>query len=44
MKQKFVARKELVVHMTTDLSRFSLTKGASTCGQPQSTWNQRLQN
>ena len=44
IKQKFVARKELVVHMTTDLSRFSLTKGASTCGQPQSTWNQRLQN
>ena len=44
IKQKFVARKELVVHMTTDLSRFPLTEGASTCGQPQSTWDQRLQN
>lgn len=36
IKQKFVARKELVVHMTTDLSRFPLTEGASTSGQPQS--------
>ena len=37
IKQKFIARKELVVHMTTDLSRFPLTEGASTSGQTQST-------
>ena len=36
IKQKFIARKELVVHMTTDLSQFPLTEGASTSGQPQS--------
>lgn len=36
IKQKFIARKELVVHMTTDLPRFPLTEGSSTSGQPQS--------